>query len=147
MFIFKSCSVLKDLSFKLLQKIVWQNYFFHIREGRPFETVKFQRSMSVIKNFFSSLIKNTQPLGTKRNPNPAQQVDLKKKSNFGTAYVSFIYLRGTRDPWYSYGVLRYVWMGAVTVFTTQLNPGLVIAFWLYFSGNWLYHNMHSLTSS
>ena len=78
MLIFKSCSVLKDLPFKLLQKIVWQYYFFHIREGRPFKTVKFQRSMSVIKFFFSSLMKNTQPLGAKRNPNPAQQIDLKK---------------------------------------------------------------------
>ena len=62
-----------------------ENDFFLYNGGLALESVRFQRPMSVIKKNISSLIKDTQPIGPKRNPNPAQQVDWTKKSNFETA--------------------------------------------------------------
>ena len=61
-------------------------------EGWHLESAKFQKRMSEFKKVFKSL-KNTQPIGPKRNPNPAQQVDLTKRSNFETA-------SGTCKLWY-----------------------------------------------
>ena len=82
-FILKSCSVLQDLLFELLHKILGQKWVFHVMKDWPLKAVKFSTPMWVTKkNFFSSLIKNTYPIGPKKNPNPAQQVDLTKKVKF-----------------------------------------------------------------